>query len=147
MATEIAKSTVLCNLTDDWQSRLITGPRNNGGTLRYRFFVIANKFGWALSEERDGSVPTAHVHAASFALLACTFKSHVKMDPVECLQRVAAGLTKITGKAFTFAQSKKTGAELWVDMGRQLDEAFKTNYAADDDVRKNLFGFEGEDED
>lgn len=148
MATEIAKSTILCHLTDDWQKRIIEGPRNKGGELQYRFFVVANKYGWALSEERAGSIAaTAHAHAASLSILACTFKSHINLDPVECLNRVANGLVKLTGKPFSFAQSTKTGAELWVDMGRQLDEFYKTNYAADDDVRKNLFGVDGEDDD
>jgi len=134
------ESPTLCPLTADWQSRISDAPRSKGKTLKYRWIVIATKFGWSLASENDSELVMAAKHAICFADLVCTFKSCAELDPVECLNRINNELAKLTGKVPCPLDDKgKSDSELWVEFGKQIDEYYGVSYATVD-VRAKLFG-------
>jgi hypothetical protein len=154
MATEAPKQSVLCFLTDNWLERKIDAPRNRGGTIKFRYSVVAAKHEWTLNEEREGGLPVAQLHAARFADMAPAFKSVCNLEPEACLARIVEALEKLTGKSLASAQEKNaTGVrtypdapERWVQLGKQLDEFYGVNYAVDDGVKAKLFGADSEDD-
>lgn len=146
MATEAPKQSVLCFLTDNWLERKIDAPRNRGGTIKFRYSVVAAKHEWTLNEEREGGLPVAQIHAARFADMAPAFKSVCNLEPEVCLERVSSALGKITGKNNVMKADAKTSPDRWVELGKQLDEFYGVNYAVDDGVKAKLFGADSEDE-
>lgn len=142
MANGTEKTTVICQLTSDWQERKSDSHLAKSEIMRFRYVVACFHKFWALCfESATSSIIQNRKFAARFADLAPTFKSVAGVDPVDGLQRVADGLKELTGKEITFDHKGLKGAELWVELGRQIDQFYDVDHnASQDDVRTKLFG-------
>ncbi len=134
-------SLVLCYLTDDWQSRIIEGPRNKGETLEFRFGITASNNGWSLTEFRKNSPPLSRKHASRFADLVPTFKTEANINPFDGMRRCQEALeTTAKLKANIAVSEGKNPLEKAIDLACEVDAVYQTNYAIHDDVRQRFFG-------
>lgn len=132
---------ILCPLSD-WQKRVSTGPRAKGQVIEYRFVLQAAKYCWSLVCEYKNGTMIASKHSPSMEYLAPTFKTEAALDPVSVLTIVKDRLKQLTGRSFDLKiDNSKTGAALWTDLGKQLDDFFGLNYSTTEkDFRPALFG-------
>lgn len=133
-------SLVLCFLTDNWQSRVIDGPRNKGQTLEYKFGITATNHEWNLCEFRKDSPPIVRVHASRFADLVPSFKTEGGTNPLEGMQRCLTALEAIAKLKPAFIPAKGNDLEQAMILAAQVDSTYQTNYAIHDNVRERFFG-------
>jgi len=140
-STKAGSSLVLCFLTDDWQTRVTEGPRSKGETVKFRFGVTATNYGWALTEFRENAPPIMRKHACCLSNLTPLFKTEANLDPFEGIRRCQQALEAIAKKNPNLKPLPTDNRiELAMDFASQIDSAYNTNYALDDDVRERFFG-------
>ena len=132
---------VLCFLTDDYQSRVSDGPKNQGQVIRYKYGVTASNFEWELTEFREGCLPSIRVHACCFAHLAPSFKTEAGLSAFDSMRRCSEALEAIA-KIMPNLKPIPGGLDVdtAIDYADQVDSAYQTNYALHDNVKKRFFG-------
>ena len=140
-------SLVLCFLTEDYQSRVIDGPRNKGETLHYKYGITATNFEWNLTEFRKDSPPIIRIHASRFEDLVPSFKTEAGCDPIESMKRCLAALEATAKLKVAIVVPKGKSVEEAISFAREIDSAYQTNYAIHDDVRERYFGAAEDDSD
>ncbi len=131
--------TLLCSLTDEWQSRISEGPVSKGKEIKYRWVIQPMTFCWSLACENASGLVLGEKYAVGFEILVPLFKSVCNLDPEECCERLNKALSEKTGKSLALTSSK-TGLEKWIDFGQQLDSFYEVNYSVHGDCRSRLFG-------
>jgi hypothetical protein len=137
---------VLCYLTDDWQTRISDGPKNSGQVIRYKYGITATNYCWALTEFRDGSIPAVRVNASNFAHLAPSFKTEAGLSAFDSMRRCQQALEAIA-KIMPNLKPIPGGLDVdtAIDYAVQVDTAYETNFALHNNVKKRYFG-ESEDD-
>lgn len=136
--SEDGNDNIFCYLTD-WMTATSTARRNKGDVYKHRFAIAANKFCWGIVELRDSGATVYHVYVTSFEDMCPYFKSVCNINMSTGLRIVVETLRKFSSAANVEIQIPENDIRTILASAKQIDVAYKTDYAIYNDVREHIF--------